>query len=84
MALFGLLGYVFAKLGCEPAPLLLGYILGPLTEEYLRRALLISRGDPTVFVKRPISAAMLAVAVLAMAAVLAPAVSKRRQAAFKE
>jgi TctA family transporter len=84
MALFGLLGYVFAKLGCEPAPLLLGYILGPLTEEYLRRALLISRGDPTIFIKRPISAAMLVLAVLAMAAVLAPSVSRTRQAAFKE
>ncbi len=84
MALFGLLGYVFNKLGCEPAPLLLGYILGPLIEEYLRRALLISRGDPTIFVKRPISAVMLAIAVLSMAAVLAPAVSKTRQVAFKE
>jgi len=58
-------------------------ILGPLTEEYLRRALLISRGDPTIFIRRPISATMLAVAVLAMAAVLAPAVSKTRQAAFE-
>jgi TctA family transporter len=84
MALFGLLGYVFAKLGCEPAPLLLGYILGPLIEEYLRRALLLSRGDATVFFRRPISATMLALAVAAMAAVLAPAVSKTRQAAFKD
>jgi TctA family transporter len=84
MALFGLLGYVFAKLGCEPAPLLLGYILGPLIEEYLRRALLLSRGDATVFFRRPISATMLALAVAAMAAVLAPAVRKTRQAAFKD
>jgi TctA family transporter len=60
MALFGVLGYVFAKLDCEPAPLLLGYILGPMMEEYLRRAMTLSRGDPVIFLERPISAAMLA------------------------
>ena len=54
-ALVGVLGYVLLKLECEPAPLILGYVLGPLLEEYLRRALLISRGDPTVFFTRPIS-----------------------------
>jgi putative tricarboxylic transport membrane protein len=59
---FGLLGYVFVKLGCEPAPLLLGFILGPMMEENLRRALLISRGDPTVFVTRPLSLLFLLVA----------------------
>src|SRR5581483_3947182 len=53
MALFGLLGYVFAKLGCEPAPMLLGYILGPMMEEHLRRALLLSRGNPMTFVENP-------------------------------
>src|SRR4029434_7593469 len=63
MALFGFLGYVFAKIDCEPAPMLLGFILGPLTEEELRRAFIISRGDPSVFVTSPISATMLALAV---------------------
>ncbi|MBA2350963.1 MAG: tripartite tricarboxylate transporter permease [Burkholderiales bacterium] len=84
MALFGLLGYIFVKLDCEPAPLLLGYILGPMMEEYLRRVLLISRGDPIVFVTRPISAAMLALAVIAMIIVLAPAIRKKREEAFQE
>jgi putative tricarboxylic transport membrane protein len=58
---FGLLGYVFVKLKCEPAPLLLGFILGPMLEENLRRALVISKGDPTVFVSRPLSLAFLVV-----------------------
>jgi TctA family transporter len=66
----GVLGYVLIKLGCEPAPLVLGYVLGPLMEEYLRRALLLSRGDPTVFFTRPISLAFtigaLAVLVIAL------------------
>ncbi|MBI5445613.1 MAG: tripartite tricarboxylate transporter permease [Deltaproteobacteria bacterium] len=84
MALFGFLGYIFSKLDCEPAPLLLGFILGPLTEEYLRRALLISRGDPTIFLKRPISATMLALALAALVVVLAPAVRKKREVVFQE
>jgi putative tricarboxylic transport membrane protein len=84
MALFGILGYVFAKLDCEGAPMLLGFILGPLMEEYLRRALIISRGDPMVFLTRPISASMLALAVIAMAIVLRPAVRKKREEAFQE
>ena len=66
MALFGIFGYVFSKLGCEPAPMLLAFILGPLMEEYLRRAMLLSRGNPMVFIHRPISATLLALAVLAM------------------
>jgi putative tricarboxylic transport membrane protein len=84
MGLFGLLGYVFVKLGCEPAPMLLAFILGPLMEEYLRRAMLISRGNPWVFVQRPISATLLALAVLAMCAVLIPSFSKTREEAFGE
>jgi TctA family transporter len=84
MALFGLLGYVFSKLGCEPAPMLLAFILGPLMEEYLRRAMLLSRGDPTVFLRRPISATLLVLAVLAMCTVLIPAFSKTREEAFVE
>jgi TctA family transporter len=84
MALFGLVGYVFVKLDCEPAPMLLGFILGPMMEEYLRRALLLSRGDPRVFVERPISATMLVLAVLGMIVVLAPAIRKKREEAFQE
>jgi TctA family transporter len=84
MALFGIVGYVFSKLGCEPAPMLLAFILGPLMEEYLRRALLLSRGNPWVFVQRPISATLLALAVVAICAVLIPAFSKTREEAFKE
>jgi putative tricarboxylic transport membrane protein len=84
MALFGLLGYVFVKIGCEPAPMLLAFILGPMMEEYLRRAMLISRGNPLVFVQRPISATLLALAVLAMCAVLLPSFSKTREEVFTE
>jgi TctA family transporter len=84
MVLFGLLGYVFAKLDCEPAPMLLGFILGPMMEEYLRRALLISHGDPTVFVTRPISATMLVLALIALISVLVPSISRKRDEAFQE
>jgi len=84
MALFGVLGYIFSKLGCEPAPMLLAFILGPLMEEFLRRAMLLSRGDPLVFIQRPISATLLAIAVLAMCAVLLPSFAKTREVALKE
>jgi TctA family transporter len=84
MALFGIVGYVFSKLGAEPAPMLLAFILGPLMEEYLRRAMLLSRGNPWVFVQRPISAILLALAALAMLSVLLPSFSKTRKEAFKE
>jgi putative tricarboxylic transport membrane protein len=84
MAAFGLLGYVFAKLECEPAPMLLGFILGPMMEEYLRRAMLLSRGDPLVLLQRPISATILVVAVLAMVVVLTPAIREKRKEAFQE
>lgn len=84
MALFGLFGYICAKLEAEPAPMLLGFIIGPMMEEYLRRALLLSRSDPMVFLTRPISATMLACAVLALAVVLLPALRKKREEAFKE
>src|SRR4029079_12450629 len=70
MAIFGVLVYVLSKLECEPAPLLLGFILGPMMEENMRRAMVIARGDFTVFVTRPISAAMLVIAALALVAVL--------------
>ncbi|MGH8772086.1 MAG: tripartite tricarboxylate transporter permease, partial [Burkholderiales bacterium] len=81
---FGLLGYLFVKLDCEPAPMLLGFILGPMMEEFLRRALLLSKGDPTVFITRPISAAMLVLAVAAMVVVLLPAIRKKREETFRE
>jgi putative tricarboxylic transport membrane protein len=84
MALFGLLGYIFAKLECEPAPMLLGYILGPMMEEFLRRAMLLSRGDPLVFLTRPISAVLLVAAALLLCAVLLPAFRKTREEAFQE
>jgi TctA family transporter len=67
------LGYVLAKLECEPAPLLLGYVLGPLLEENLRRALLISRGDPTVFFTRPISLAFMIATLLILVVMVVPA-----------
>jgi putative tricarboxylic transport membrane protein len=73
-AIIGVLGYVLVKLECEPAPLLLGYVLGPLLEENLRRALLISRGDPTVFFTRPISLVFMIATVLILAVMIAPAV----------
>jgi putative tricarboxylic transport membrane protein len=84
MGLFGLIGYVLVKLECEPAPLLLGFIIGPMLEEYLRRAMLISRGDPLVFVTRPLSATLLAIAAAALVVVLLPSVRKTREEAFKE
>ena len=84
MAVFGLLGYMFRKLDCEPAPLLLGFILGPMMEEFLRRAMLISKGDPTVFVTRPGSAILLVLGALLLITVMAPAVRKKREEAFTE
>jgi putative tricarboxylic transport membrane protein len=84
MLLFGVLGYLLLKFGCEPAPLLLGFVLGPLMEENLRRALLVSRGDPWVFLERPISAALLAGAVLLLIAVILPSFRRTRAQAFQE
>lgn len=84
MAVFGLLGYIFRKLGCEPAPMMLGFILGPMMEEFLRRALLLTKGDPSVFIRRPISATMLVIAALAMVSVVLPALRKKREEAFAE
>jgi TctA family transporter len=84
MAVFGFLGYLFHKLGCEPAPMMLGFILGPMMEEFLRRALLLSKGDPIVLVTRPISAVMLALAVACLLVVLSPMLRKKREEAFVE
>ncbi len=84
VGLFGVIGYLFIKLGTEPAPLLLGFILGPMMEEYLRRALLLSRGDWSVFVTRPLSAGLLAAAALLLVIVLMPSVKAKREEAFVE
>jgi TctA family transporter len=84
MAGFGVLGYIFAKLRCEPAPLLLGFILGPMMEENFRRALRISFGEFSVFVTRPISATLLVLAAVALVVVLSPSIRAKREEAFQE
>ena len=84
LALFGLLGYALVKFECEPAPLLLGFVLGPMLEEHLRRAMIISRGDPLVFLQRPISAGLLLLAVVAFAIVFLPSVARKREDVFHE
>ena len=84
MMLFGLLGYIFVKLECEPAPLLLGFILGPLMEENLRRAMLLSRGDPLVFFTKPISAGFLIASIVLLIILLLPNIRKKREEAFVE
>jgi putative tricarboxylic transport membrane protein len=84
IAFFGILGYFLIKVGCEPAPLLLGFVLGPLLEEYLRRAMIISRGDPTVFVTRPVSLTLLILAVVALVIAVLPSVRRKREDVFEE
>jgi TctA family transporter len=81
---FGLIGYVFIKLGCEPAPFLLGFILAPMMEENLRRALVLSRGDWSVLVTRPVSAGLLIAAGLLVAIVALPSVKARRESTFED
>jgi TctA family transporter len=83
-ALFGILGYVLVKLQCEPAPLILGYVLGPLMEENLRRALLISRGDPTVFFTRPIAGTFMVLSILLIIIMILPAIRKKKEQAYEE
>ncbi len=83
-ALFAAIGYLFYKLGCEPAPLLLGFILGPMMEENLRRALLLSRGDWATFATRPLSAGLLIAAMLMIVVVMLPSIRSKREEAFKE
>jgi putative tricarboxylic transport membrane protein len=84
IAAFGLLGYLFLKLECEPAPLLLGFILGPLMEVYMRRTMLLSRGDPMVFLNRPLSLSFLLLAAALLVIVLLPNIRKAREVAFVE
>jgi TctA family transporter len=81
---FGLLGYVFIRLHCEPAPMLLGFVLGPLMEDNLRRAMRISSGDPMIFVNRPISLALLIAALALLIFVALPAIRTRRDEVFQE
>jgi len=81
---FGLLGYLLMKLRCEPAPLLLGFVLGPMLEENLRRAMILGRGDPTTFLTRPISATLLAITAIVLVVVLLPQVRKKRAEVFTE
>ena len=84
MAFFAVFGYLALKLDCEPAPLILGFVLGPMMEENLRRALLISRGDPMVFLREPISLGFLVAAALLLLVVAAPFVRAKREEALKE
>ncbi len=84
IAFFGLLGYFLIKLGCEPAPLLLGFVLGPLLEDHLRRALIISRGDLSTFVTRPISAVLLVMAVAAIVIAVLPRIRRQREVVFAD
>jgi TctA family transporter len=79
-----LLGYIFNKLGCEGAPLLLGFVLGPMMEENFRRALLLSRGDFSVFVTRPLSLALLVATLVLICMVALPSIKSKREEAFQE
>ncbi|GGE51671.1 hypothetical protein GCM10007276_30870 [Agaricicola taiwanensis] len=84
MVVFGFVGYVLKKLGGEPAPFIMGMILGPMLEEFLRRSMQLSRGDPMIFLERPISAALLFIAAAAIIIVALPTVAKRKDAVLEE
>ena len=84
IAVFGFVGYVFYKLDCEPAPLLLGFILGPMMEAYMRRAMLLSRGDATVFLTRPLSCRFPDRRSRLLLLIVLPNVRKTREEAFQE
>jgi len=83
-ALFGVLGYVFVRLDCEPAPMILGFVLGQLMEDNLRRAMLISSGDPMIFVNRPISLGLLIAAAILLVIIALPTIRSKRDEAFQE
>jgi putative tricarboxylic transport membrane protein len=83
-AFFGVFGYLIIKMGFEPAPMLLGYVLGRLMEENLRRAMIIARGDLSTFVERPVSLALLLIAAILIAIALLPAISRKRDVVFTE
>ena len=84
MALFGVVGYALIKLDFEPAPLLLGFVLGPMLEENLRRAMLLSRGSLMVFITHPLSLGLLLVAAALLLVVVLPSVRSKREEAFTE
>jgi putative tricarboxylic transport membrane protein len=84
LALFGIAGYVFLKIGCEPAPFLLGFVLGPMLETHLRRAMILSNGDPRVFVTEPISAGLLVAAAVVLVIVSLPSITRKRDEIFVE
>ena len=84
MAIFSVFGYILVKFGCEPAPLVLGFILGPLMEENLRRSLVLSRGDPMIFLERPIAASLLGLTIIVFALIILPSFRKSREVAFQE
>ncbi|MGV6871780.1 tripartite tricarboxylate transporter permease [Pseudochelatococcus sp. B33] len=84
MAALTVLGYIFIKLDCEPAPLILGFILGPMMEENLRRAMLISRGDPSTFFNQPISLSFLVAIVVLLVILILPSVRETREVALRE
>jgi TctA family transporter len=81
---FGVVGYLFVKLGCEPAPFVLGFLLGPLMEVYMRRAMLQARGDPMIFFDRPLSLTFLIMAVILLVLAILPNIRKAREVAFQE
>jgi putative tricarboxylic transport membrane protein len=81
-AIFAALGYILNKFGCEPAPLILGFILGPLMEENFRRSMVLSRGDPLIFIFRPISLTLLIMAAVILLLVVVPQFRKTREQAF--
>jgi putative tricarboxylic transport membrane protein len=83
-AMFALLGYILMRFGCEPAPMILGFLLGPLMEENLRRSLVLSRGDPMIFIQRPISATLLIMTAAIVALIVLPSFRKTREEAFVE
>jgi TctA family transporter len=84
MVFFGVLGYVFLKLGCEAAPFILGFLLGPMLEENFRRSMLLSRGSLDIFVTKPISAGLLALTALVLAMMLFPKVRRKKDQAIVE
>jgi TctA family transporter len=84
VAIFALFGYTLMRFGCEPAPMILGFLLGPLMEENLRRSLVLSRGDPMIFIQRPISATLLAMTAFVVLLIVLPAFRKTREEAFQE
>jgi len=84
VAVFTVFGYALARLGCEPAPMILGFLLGPLMEENLRRSLVLSRGDPMIFFQRPISLTLLIMTACVVLLIVLPSFRKTREVAFQE